>query len=130
EAHQLIKINSTKAIEIDKTLAMGYVACGVGYLVFDWNWEEAYKSLMKAIDLNPGAAEAYMVLGYYYLVMNDPVKAVEAFEKAWQQDPLSLTLARSLSIAYFYEERYDDTIRLSDMQLDVHPGNFYALALK
>ena len=130
EAHRLIKINSRKAIEIDEMLAQGYVASAIGYLLFDWNWEEAYNSLMKAIELNPGAAEAFMVLGYYYLVMNDPANAVKVFENAWQQDPLSMTLARSLSIAYFYEERYDDTIRLSDMQLDVHPGNYYALALK
>jgi len=41
-----------------------------------------------------------------------------------------MTLARSLSIAYFYQERYDDTIRLSEMQLDVNPGNWYALSLK
>lgn len=130
KAFHEIEFNSSKALQIDNTVAGGYVGKAVGYLIFEWNWEAAFQSVMKAIELNPGISEAYMVLGYYHLVLNNPSDAVNAFEIAWQQDPLSMTLARSLSIAYFYQERYDDTIRLSDMQLDVNPGNWYALSLK
>jgi tetratricopeptide (TPR) repeat protein len=36
----------------------------------------------------------------------------------------------SLGIAYFYQHRYDDVIRMSDMQLEVMPANWYALAIK
>ena len=62
--------------------------------------------------------------------MNESAKAVATFEKAWLQDPLSMPLARSLGIAYFYQGRYDDVIRMSDMQLEVMPSNWYALAIK
>jgi tetratricopeptide (TPR) repeat protein len=130
EAHRQIIENSSRALELDSSLPQSHVARGVGYLFFEWKWDEAYRSLMKAIELNPGSIESYWVLGYYYLIINDPAKAVAAHEKAWQQDPLSMSLARSLGIAYFYQQRYDDVIRMSDMQLDVMPGNWYALAIK
>jgi adenylate cyclase len=130
KAYQEIEFNSSKALQIDNTIAGGHVGKAVGYLIFEWKWDAAFQSVMKAIELNSGFSEAYMVLGYYYLVLNNPLNAVNAFEKAWEQDPLSMTLARSLSIAYFYQERFDDAIRLSDMQLDVNPGNWYALSLK
>lgn len=130
EAYQLILNASNRALELDASLAQGHVGRGIAQLFFEWNWKEAYQSLMTAIALNPGAMESYWVLGYYYLVMDEPSQAVTAFEKAWQQDPLSMSVARSLGIAYFYEHRYDDVIRLSNMQLDVIPGNWYALSIK
>lgn len=130
EALLQIEANSTRALELDPSLPQGHVSRGVGYLFFEWRWEDAYRSLMKAIELNPGSTDSYWVLGYYYLIMNEPAKAVAAHEKAWEQDPLSMPLARSLGIAYFYQQRYDDVIRLSDMQLDVMPRNWYALAIK
>jgi len=130
EAYHQVIDNGNRAIELDPGSPAGHVARGVGYLFFEWRWAEAYKSLMKAIELNPGSTESYWVLGYYYLIMNEPDKAVEAHEKAWQQDPLSMSLARSLGIAYFYQHRYDDVIRMSDMQLEVMPANWYAQAIK
>jgi adenylate cyclase len=130
EAYQQIVENSNRALELDNSLPQGHVVRGMGYLFFEWRWDDAYRSLMKAIELNPGSTEAYWVLGYYYLVMNEPANAVAALEKAWQQDPLSMTLARSLGIAYFYQQRFNDVIRLSDIQLEVMPANWYALAIK
>lgn len=130
EAYQQIVENSKRALELDPTLPQSHVSRAVGYLFFEWRWKEAYRSLMKAIELNPGNTEAYWVLGYYYLVMNEPAKAVDAHEKAWQQDPLSMSIVRSLGISYFYQRRFDDVIRMSDMQLETFPGNWYALAIK
>lgn len=130
EAYKEVVGNSNQALLLDNTLSQAHVARAVGYLFFEWRWAEAFQSLQKAIELNPGATESYWVLGYYYLIMNDPAKAVAAHEKAWTQDPLSMSLARSLGIAYFYQHRYDDVIRISDMQLEVMPANWYALAIK
>jgi TolB-like protein/class 3 adenylate cyclase len=130
EAHNLILEESNRALELDPLLAQGHVARGVAYLFFEWNWNAAYNSLMKAIELSPGASEPYWILGYYYLIKNEPSKSASSFEHAWQKDPLSMSIARSLGIAYFYDKRFDDVIRLSDMQLDVIPGNWYALSIK
>jgi adenylate cyclase len=130
EAYRHIVENSNRALQLDNSLSQGHVARGMGYLFFEWRWDDAYQSFIKAIELNPGSTEANWLLGYYYLIMNDPDKSVECLENAWQQDPLSMSLARSLGIAYFYQKRYDDVIRISDMQLEVFPGNWYALAIK
>lgn len=129
-AHQKIIYHGQQAVALDPLLAQGHVALSVGYLFFDWNWDAAYQSLMKAKELNPGATEADWVLGYYFIIMNEPAKASAALEHAWQQDPLSMAIARALSISYFYERKYDDCIRLSDMQLEVMPFNWFALSLK
>ena len=127
--HQIIE-NSERAIQLDDSLPESHCARSVGYLFYEWKWDDAYRSLRKALELNPGSTEAYWLLGYYYLIMNEPDKAVDAHEKAWQLDPLSMAIVRSLGISYFVQHRYDDVIRMSDMQLDVMPGNWYALAIK
>lgn len=130
EAYQQIVTASNRALELDDSLAQGHVARGIAYLFFEWNWNEAYRSFIRAIELNPGASEAHWLLGYYYLIMDDPEEAVSYFQRALQLDPLSMAIARSLSIGYFYKGKFDEVIRLSDMQLDVTPDNWYALAIK
>jgi TolB-like protein/class 3 adenylate cyclase len=129
-AHQKIIFHGQQAVALDPLLPQGHVALSVGYLFFDWNWGAAYQSLMKAKELNPGATETDWVLGYYYIILNEPAKASAVLEQAWLQDPLSMAIARALSISYFYERKYDDCIRLSDMQLEVMPFNWFAVSLK
>ena len=130
EAYSRISEFSETALKLDNALAEAYVARAVGYLYFDWEWDKAYGALMKAMDLSPGSSTPLWVLGYYYLIQDKPDMAVEVLEKSWQLDPMAMTLARSLSFAYFYNEQYDETIRLSDMQLDVMPENWFAISTK
>ena len=103
-----------KAIELDPSLPEGYIAKGSIHLYYDWKWEEAYKALKKAMDINPGAPAAYQPLAFYYIVMRQKQKALELMEEAVKLDPLSTMLNAFLGNIYIFNERYDDAVKQAE----------------
>src|SRR5688572_10046461 len=47
-AFEIVHRYSDKALELDSSLAAGYIAKGSAYLLYDWKWKQAYESLLKA----------------------------------------------------------------------------------
>jgi adenylate cyclase len=119
-----------KALELDVTIAEGYIAKAMAFLYYEWKWQEAYDALQKAIELNPGRVEAYDLLGFYYIAHNEKPQAVKVLEQAEQIDPLSPTIIRSLGMMYMFSERFDDAIRQAEKLLEMNPEMRSAIELK
>ena len=130
KAFEITHRYADKALELDNTLAEGYIAKGNAYLFYDWKWKEAYEALTKAIKINPGATGAYHSLAFYHIVMGEKEKAVEIMEDAIKLDPLSPTLNYFLGNVYLFIERYDDAIRQADNLLEIDPNMRSAVELK
>ena len=47
EAFEVVHRYSDKALQLDSSLAEGYVGKGAAYLFYDWKWKQAYDSLQK-----------------------------------------------------------------------------------
>jgi adenylate cyclase len=129
-AFEVVHKYSDKALQLDSSLAIGYVAKGWAYLFYDWKWKQAYESLIKAIELNPATTSAYFLLSFYYLSTGRKKEAVDIMEKALQIDPLSPTVIQFLADAYFNVGRIDDALRQVEWLLDMHPQMRVALELK
>ena len=110
-----------KAIELDGSVAEGYVAKASAYLLYDWNWQAAYDALQKALELNPGSIDAYELLSYHYVIMGRKEEAVELVEKAALLDPLSPVILQTLGNMYVFAERFDDAIVQADKMLAIDP---------
>jgi tetratricopeptide (TPR) repeat protein len=67
EAFAIVHNTATRLILLDSSLAAGYSAKGAAYLLYDWNWKQAYESLTRAIELHPATTEAHQLLSLYYL---------------------------------------------------------------
>ena len=130
EAFEVVHRYSDKALQLDPSLAAGWVAKGSAYLLYDWNWEEAYDSLQKAIALHPSATDAHQMLSYYYLSTGQKKEAVAILEEAFRADPLSLIVNKSLVDAYLYAGRVDDALKQVELMLDMHPQMGLVLELK
>ena len=130
EAFQEVHKYSDKALQLDSSLAAGYTAKGSAYLFYDWKWEQAYNSLLKAIELNPASTGAYLLLSFYYLSTGQKKEAVDIMEKALQVDPLSPIVNQYLAEAYFNAGRTDDALKQIDSLLDIHSRMRVALELK
>ena len=100
EAFEVVHRYSDKALQLDSSLAVGYVAKGSAYLFYDWKWKQAYDSLVKAIKLNPATTDAHQMLSFYYMITGRKNEAVDIMEKAYQIDPLSVMVNKSLTDAY------------------------------
>ncbi|KAA5541677.1 adenylate/guanylate cyclase domain-containing protein [Adhaeribacter rhizoryzae] len=130
EAFALVHLYSDKALQLDNSLAMGYAAKGSAYLLYDWQWQQGYDALLKAIELNPATTGAHQMLSFYYMIIGQKQEAVTIMEKALQVDPLSLLVNKSLVDAYNHAGRTDEASKQVEWLLDLHPQLPVALELK
>ena len=129
-AFEIVHRYANKALQLDSTIAESHIAKASVYLFYEWKWKEAYECLQTAIRLNPGAMEAYELLGYYYIVMSEKEKAVQALEEAQGMDPLSPVIIQSLGNMYIFAKRYDEAIHQADKLLEMDPQMRISIELK
>ena len=120
-AFEIVHRYADKALNLDEKLAEGHIAKASAYLLYDWEWQKAFDALQKAVSLNPSAIDAYVLLGFYYVMAGKGSEAVELMEKAEKLDPLSPTIISSLGNMYIFAERYDDAINQADKLLEMDP---------
>jgi TolB-like protein/class 3 adenylate cyclase/Flp pilus assembly protein TadD len=130
EAFGIVKKYAEKALELDPQLADGHIARAAYYLLYEWNWALAFDSLQQALKLNPGAIEAYDLLGFYYVVMGQKEKALEMLLQAEQLDPLSPVILQSLGGMYIFNDRFDEAIQQADKLLYMHPRMRASIEMK
>jgi TolB-like protein/class 3 adenylate cyclase len=130
EAFEKVHRYADIALKLDSTLAAGYVAKGSAYLLYDWKWSMAYDALQKAIKLNPAITEAHHVLSLYYMITAQRKEAVDIIEQAFEVDPLSVMVNKSLVDVYLNAGRYDDALKQAEYLLDLHPHMLVARELR
>ena len=130
KAFEIVHRYADKAMELDNTIAGSYLAKAGAFLFYEWKWEEAYKFLQKAVEINPGVVEAYQLLGYYYIIKGKKIQAVKMMEEAISIDPLSPIINQSLGNMYIFAERFDDAIVQADKLLEMDPHMRIAIELK
>ncbi len=130
KAFEVVHRFSDKAIQLDSSLAAGYSAKGAAYLLYDWKWDQAYESLVKAVELHPATTEAHQLLSLYYLSTGRKQKAVEIMEKALEADPISPIVNQYLVDAYLNAGRADDALKQVERLLDLYPNMRVALEAK
>ena len=121
KAFEIVHRNADKALELDSTVAEGHVAKASAYLLYDWKWQDAYNSLQKALQLNPGSIEAYELLSFHYVITGRKDEAIGLVEKAAQLDPLSPVILQTLGTMYIFADRFDDAIIQADKMLAMDP---------
>ena len=90
-----------KALEIDPTLSEAFSALGWILYEHDWNWAEAEKAFVRAIELNPNNAEAHHWRGLNFWAQGKTDEFIASMEQARSLAPFT----RALSLNYFYVVR-------------------------
>jgi tetratricopeptide (TPR) repeat protein len=130
KAFDLANQYADKALQLDSSVAGGYVAKGSVYLLYQWKWKEAYEALQTALQLNPAIVDTYQLLSYYYILMGQKDEAVKIMEEAEQLDPLSTIVSYTLGNMYVFALRFDDAIRQAEKLLEIDPRMRAAIELK
>lgn len=112
------KIYALKALELDNSLPDSHLSLAMVNF-FDWKWDEAYKSFVKTLELNPNSATAHQYFAYYMIAIGNTKKAIAESEKALEIDPLSIPINASLADTYSHcgllieaKEQYLKTLEL------------------
>ncbi|BDQ02148.1 adenylate/guanylate cyclase domain-containing protein [Ignavibacterium sp.] len=117
-ANEEAKKYALKALSMDDQLPDGHLSLAMANL-FDWKWDESYKSFQKALELSPNNADAHHYYAYYMMAINNTRKAVIEAEKAHELDPLSLPINAFLGDMYLNAGMILDAIEQYKKTLEI-----------
>ena len=121
EAFTVVHDCANKALAMDPNLPEGHLALGSAYLLYDWQWNDARKSLETAIQLNPALTQAYQFLSFYHLITGNKRMAVTIMEKALEIDPLSPAINHYLADMYFANKELEKALEQVTHTLELFP---------
>jgi len=115
-----------KALQLDDTLAEGYVALVRINLWNGWNWPELERDAHRAFTLNPNAADAHLRYAHYLSNARRHREALEEVQRARRLDPLSPILAALQGQFMYYAGQNDAAIKELQETLELFPDFWVA----
>jgi tetratricopeptide (TPR) repeat protein len=116
------KASALRALEIVPSLAEAH--CSLGYIrsLYDWEWDQAERHYLRAIDLNPGYVTAHLWYGIDFLVLRSRFEeASRQLEIAWQLDPLSFIGRETKGYLLLIQRRYPEAVTAHRAFVDDEP---------
>jgi tetratricopeptide (TPR) repeat protein len=117
EAYPLAIAAANRAVALDDSLAEAHRA--LAFALFNWKWEipEAFDQYRRAIQLDPGNADAHHWYATSFLALGLYKEALVEIERARALSPASRSiLADRALILYFTGERAKATAALQEME--------------
>jgi TolB-like protein len=99
-----------KAISLDSNSANGYATLGSIQLYFDWDWDSARSSLLKALELDPNKIGVRHAYADYLMVMGDLEESLKQVEIGRLYDPFSPVARLVLDGHRIFARQYDEVI--------------------
>jgi serine/threonine-protein kinase len=127
EAGPKAKAAALKAIELDESNSDAHYALATVLSWTEWNFEAAEPEWRRAIELDPGNAEAMAMASHALMIMRRPEEAMELIERALLSDPYSVIVTSFYAVDLLLIRRYDEAIAAAQTALRVQPGAPLAL---
>ncbi len=83
------KVAAQKAVELDDELAEGHSALAASIYSYDWNWAEAEKEYLRALELDPNSSMSHFLYADFLARMGRRQEASVEGERARKLEPLS-----------------------------------------
>ena len=117
---------AVRALELDDRLAEAHTILGSVNLFYDWDWPGAERGFKRAIDVNPGYADAHQMYGYYLVAMQRYDEALNEMRRAQDLDPLSLEKIAAIGEVFYYRRDYDKAIEQYRKALEMDPNSGFS----
>jgi TolB-like protein/Flp pilus assembly protein TadD len=121
EAYPKGKAAALKALELDSSLAEPHATLGVVKRDFEWDWSGAEEEFQRAIELNPGCAEAYHWRSTLLSMLGRHAEALREKTRALALDPLSVVIRTDLARMFYFSRDYDQSLDQYRAALDMDP---------
>jgi TolB-like protein/tetratricopeptide (TPR) repeat protein len=112
-----------RALELDPRLSEAHTVIAFTHLQ-SWEWGSVERSFVRALELNPSNADAYMKYSTYLTGMGRHDEALAAVQKARRLDPLSLGLRFGFTSNCLFAGRYDEAAESAQATLDLQPEHW------
>lgn len=110
-----------EALQLDDCLAEAHLARAAIQMHYDWAWDEAARSLRRALELQPSNVQAYIFAATERFVRGHQPDGIRLLKTAIRLDPISLNANRALALAYYYARQYDLAVECLQRALDIDP---------
>jgi serine/threonine-protein kinase len=105
ESYGRAKDYARKALELDESLPSAHASLAWALFIFDWQWEDAEREFLRAIELNPRYASAHQWFSFLLAARRQFDAALIEAHTAVELDPASVSGRRTLGWVY-YARRY------------------------
>ncbi len=110
-----------KALQLDASLPEAHLAMCAAILDARWDWASADAECRRAIELEPGFAEAHHFRAKIFASLNRHAEAIEEQKKAMELDPFERTWA--LAFSYQLARQYDAAVAEAKQRLESTPND-------
>ncbi|MCX6143519.1 MAG: protein kinase [Ignavibacteriales bacterium] len=111
-----------KALELDATLAEPHAALGLIKYAYQWDWQDADREFMRAIELDPNSPTTHH---WYSNSLENQGKLQEALaeiKRAQELDPLSPVITNNVGEILAYMQHYDLATEQFNKALELDPN--------
>jgi TolB-like protein/predicted Ser/Thr protein kinase len=115
------KAAAATALKLDDSLAEAQAAIGFVKGYYDWNWEEGFRDLDRALEKNPSLAIAYYHRSWFHFIHGRTKEAIEDHIRAQQVDPFNPLHTAWLGELYRAEGRFDEAIAEALRSIEMAP---------
>ena len=112
---------ATKALALDDSLAEAHLAMATVY-GYAWELSNAAREIARAIEINPGEADAHHHYAYNLIQLGRLDEAVAEIKLARELDPLNVVMNVDVGEILLYAGRYDEAIEALKHAIEMDPG--------
>jgi len=116
-----------RAVELDDTLADAHYALAVVSTWANWDWPAAEREFRRAIQLNPGFADAHAYYAHLLNILHRPDEAMVEARRSLELDPFNGLFKSLYAADLLFVHRFDEAIAQFDAALATNPTDGVAL---
>jgi serine/threonine-protein kinase len=117
------KTAAARALELDDSLAEAHASMGSILMWYEWNWNEAEREFLRAIELNPGHPNAHIQYNLLLVQSGRFDEAEREVRAALLLDPLSIRTNSYLAGVLHYRRAYDRSLEQCRRALELDPND-------
>ena len=122
EAMPKARVAAQKALALDDSLAAAHTSLAYVKALYEFDWPGAEREFKRAIELNPGLADAHFGYGIVYLFpVGRADEGLREMKLAHDLDPLSLVNNTYLGLAYEINGQREAAIQQYKKTLELDP---------
>src|ERR1700692_2675744 len=122
EALARAKTAALRAIELDDASAEPHASLAFIAETYEWNWVTAEREYKRALELNPGDAQAHNWYAGYLTYIGRFDEGISEAKRARDVDPLSLPINNALAGRLLAAGRYNEALQQVQKTLELDPN--------
>ncbi len=115
-----------KALALNEQLSDAHAELGAVKHFYDWDWSGAEREFKRAIELNPGNADARQLYGYHLAGRGRFGEALSQMRRAHELDPVSIDKIAGIGEVLYFQKKYDEAISQYQKALELDSNSGFA----